>query len=82
MMRIGSKKLRERYGMRKLTLNLCALFLAFCFAAQVWAASDDVPAGPKQLPHVSIDSVIKHINNLEVMLYSVHGKNRRTQAQS
>lgn len=52
-MRIGSKKLRERYGMRKLTLNLCALFLAFCFVAQVWAASDDVPAGPKQLPHVS-----------------------------
>lgn len=39
--------------MRKLTLNLCALFLAFCLTAQAWAASDDFPAGPKQLPHVS-----------------------------
>lgn len=53
MMRIGSKKLCERYGMRKLTLNLCVLFLAFCFVTQAWAASDDVPAGTKQLPNVS-----------------------------
>lgn len=29
------------------------VLLAFCLAAQVWAASDDVSAGSKQLPHVS-----------------------------
>lgn len=33
-------------------IRACGIFLAICFAAQVWAAPDDVTTRPKQVPHI------------------------------
>lgn len=34
------------------SVRVCGIFLAFCFAAEVWAAPDDVTSRPKQVPHI------------------------------